>query len=81
MKFFNRILELNILAQLDQQALKKGVMTVLTGRRRVGKTMLALKHANGKRYLYLFVGRKEEKLLCEEFLEEIKKQFQIPIFG
>lgn len=81
MKFYNRHSELDLLAQLDQQANNNGVMTVLTGRRRVGKTMLALHHARDKRFLYLFVGRKEENLLCEEFLEEIKKHFQIPIIG
>ncbi|HLB43253.1 MAG TPA: hypothetical protein VJN02_10505 [Gammaproteobacteria bacterium] len=45
-------------------------MTILTGRRRVGKTMLALHHVQDKRFVYLFVGRKEEHLLCQEFLEE-----------
>lgn len=81
MKFYNRSQELKLLKQLDTQGLSEGTMTVLIGRRRVGKTLLALHHAQGKRFLYLFVARKEEHLLCQEFLEEIKKQFTIPIIG
>ena len=81
MKFYNRKQELQLLNQLDQQAQEVGVMTVLTGRRRVGKTILALEHVKSKYFLYLFVGRKEEHLLCQEFLEEIRKKFQVPIIG
>lgn len=81
MKFYNRQQELQKLKQLDEYSLKEGVMTVLTGRRRVGKTLLALHHTKGKRALYLFIGRKEEHLLCQELSEEIKKHFNIPIIG
>jgi uncharacterized protein len=81
MKFYNRHQELALLNKLDQQAKNEGIMTVLTGRRRVGKTMLALHYTQEKRFLYLFVARKEEQLLCQEFLEEIKKQFSLPIIG
>ncbi len=43
-------------------------MTVITGRRRIGKTSLAL-HATQGEYptVYLFVSRKNEAALCEEF--------------
>lgn len=81
MKFYNRTEELQALGQLEEWASQEGVMTVLTGRRRMGKTVLALHHVQNKRFLYLFIARKEESLLCQEFLEEIKKQFQIPIIG
>ena len=81
MKFYDRNQELSILNRLDEQAEKTGIMTVLTGRRRVGKTMLALHHAKGKRFLYLFIARKEESLLCQEFIEEIRKLFSLPIIG
>lgn len=83
MKFYDRQRELEVLNQLDQYAFDTGIMTVLTGRRRVGKTVLALHHAQKKPFLYLFVGRKEEHLLCQEFLEEIKKHFHIhvPVIG
>ena len=81
MKFYNRDLELQSLHQLKQQAEHRGVMTVLTGRRRVGKTLLALHHVKGHRFLYLFATRKEEHLLCGEFLEEVKKFLHWPIIG
>ena len=47
-----------------------GKFTVLTGRRRIGKTLLAQKYAENKESLYLFTSKKAEKLLCEEFLTE-----------
>lgn len=81
MKFYDRKQELEQLERLDTQANQSGIMTVLTGRRRVGKTMLALHFSENKRFLYLFVGRKEEGLLCQEFLEEIIKLFDVPIIG
>ena len=81
MQFYNRYSELNKLQELDQRADKEGVLTVLTGRRRVGKTVLALHYAQDKKFLYLFVSRKEESILCQEFLEDIKKGFDIPIIG
>lgn len=43
-------------------------MTVITGRRRIGKTSLALKATKGEYpTVYLFVSRKSEAALCQEF--------------
>ena len=43
-------------------------MTVITGRRRIGKTSLALRATQGEYpTVYLFVSRKSEAALCEEF--------------
>jgi len=42
MKFYNRESELAELGKLYEQANDTARMTVITGRRRVGKTMLAL---------------------------------------
>jgi AAA+ ATPase superfamily predicted ATPase len=81
MKFYNRASELAELEQLYEQANEAARMTVITGRRRVGKTMLALEFARGKRSLYLFVSKKSEPLLCAEYLEEIRKTFEIPVYG
>lgn len=49
MKFYNRDQELQILNHLGEQATKTGIMTVLTGRRRVGKTLLALRYVKDKK--------------------------------
>ena len=81
MKFYNREDELNELATLYDQSGGAGRMTVLTGRRRVGKTVLALESAKSARHLYLFVSRKAEALLCAEYLEEIRRQLPLPVVG
>ncbi|MDC7221755.1 MAG: DUF234 domain-containing protein [Spirochaetales bacterium] len=70
MKFYNRESELNILNKIYEQCEKSyGKITVLTGRRRIGKTLLAKKYAEDKESLYLFTSKKTEKLICEEFLQ------------
>lgn len=81
MKFYNRVNELAQLGKLYDQASDSARMTVISGRRRVGKTMLALEFVKSHRSLYLFVSKKSEALLCAEFLEEIKKTFNIPVYG
>ncbi len=81
MKFYNRENELAELATLYTQADSTGRMTVLTGRRRVGKTLLALESAKGHKRLYLFVSKKAETLLCQEYIEEIRRNFTLPIIG
>ncbi|MBY0545648.1 MAG: ATP-binding protein, partial [Gammaproteobacteria bacterium] len=81
MKFYNREQEL---AQLERQEILKtdgSVMTVLTGRRRIGKTELVLEHVKNHRFLYLFITRKNEHLLCNDFVASIRKEFDFPILG
>jgi AAA+ ATPase superfamily predicted ATPase len=56
-------------------------MAVITGRRRVGKTMLALEFAQQRKFLYFFVSKKAEHLLCMEYIEEIRKHFTLPVIG
>ncbi len=78
MKFYNRESELAELNKLLGQAKRSARMTVLTGRRRVGKTLLSLElvaHAKEQKYIYFFVAKKSEALLCEEYLQEIKQLF------
>lgn len=81
MKFYGRETELAELRNLREQAGETGRMTVITGRRRVGKTMLALEFARDHRSLYLFISKKSEMLLCEEFLDEIGSRFSVPVVG
>ncbi|MDA3941283.1 MAG: ATP-binding protein [Spirochaetia bacterium] len=81
MKFYNREAELEILNELDVQSQVSGRMTVITGRRRVGKTLLALKYGENKKFLYFFISKKSEKQLCGEFLTEIKDNFSFPVIG
>ncbi len=82
MNFYNREQELLELNKLLAQAKNSARMTVLTGRRRVGKTLLSLEFVKGKKYLYFFASKKLESLLCEEYLQEIKRVFpDAPVFG
>lgn len=81
MKFYNRDKELKILGQMCDQSRESGRMTVLIGRRRVGKTLLALEFAKNQKFIYLFVAKKSETLLCREYLETIKDKFNVPVIG
>lgn len=81
MKFYNRKQELHELSRLYNQAKDTARMAVITGRRRVGKTMLALEFAGKHKFIYLFVSKKSEHLLCMEYTEEIKKHFTLPVIG
>ena len=51
------------------------------GRRRVGKTTLLRKALEGKRYIYLFVSRTNEALLCDTFKKEITNKLSVPFYG
>jgi len=81
MKFYNRERELAFLNKQFLQTDLFSTMTVITGRRRVGKTVLSLKYVENKRFLYLFIAKKNEVLLCRELVEIIKRDFDIPIIG
>ena len=81
MKFYSREKELSLLEKQYNQLDSSAKMTVLTGRRRIGKTSLATKFSKGKKQLYIFISKKSEKLLCEEFVEAIKDELKYPIIG
>jgi AAA+ ATPase superfamily predicted ATPase len=87
MKFYDREEELAALVRSNELSQKTGSFTVLVGRRRVGKTALVLealkkKRAGSKgRYLYLFVVRQSEALLCSRFQEEAAAALGLKIFG
>ncbi len=69
MKFYNRKKEIEELRRIQLRAFEsRSRMTVVTGRRRIGKTSLALRATQGEfPTVYLFVSRKNEASLCEEF--------------
>lgn len=69
MKFYNRTKEIEELRRIQERAFSsRSRMTVITGRRRIGKTSLALRATQGEHpTVYLFVSRKNEAALCEEF--------------
>ena len=81
MKFYDRIKEMEALERSRRQSEKSAVFTVMVGRRRIGKTSLLLESVKGQRYLYLFVSRKSEPMLCAQFQKEAQEALGLEIFG
>ena len=81
MKFYDRTQELELLWDINKQSRNTACFTVMVGRRRIGKTSLLLESMKGEKFLYLFVSRKSEVLLCEQFQQEIKDSLELEIFG
>ena len=75
MKFFDRAQELADLAEIRKRSRRVAQFTVVTGRRRVGKTALVVKSLEKETYAYLFVEHKSEKDLCETFMREINEKY------
>jgi AAA+ ATPase superfamily predicted ATPase len=81
MEFFNREEELRLLDSTRKLSGESAMMTVITGRRRIGKTTLAIRASEGYPSLYFFVARKSEILLCREFIEEAEMKLNIKVLG
>ncbi len=79
MKFYNRERELQTLHEIEGLSSEMAQMTVVMGRRRVGKTTLLKKAFEDKEMLYLFVAKKNEILLCEEFVREIEDKLGVSL--
>jgi len=80
MLFFDRKSELGILSRIAKQSKRAACFTMLVGRRRIGKTMLLLKYAEKQKFLYLFVSRNSESVLCRQFQQQAAT-IGINIFG
>jgi AAA+ ATPase superfamily predicted ATPase len=78
MKFYNRTKEIAELQRIKEMAYNDhSKLTVLTGRRRIGKTSLILNALKEETIVYLFVSRKSEADLCNSFCSEIEKQLAV----
>ncbi|MCK5511082.1 ATP-binding protein [Candidatus Parcubacteria bacterium] len=76
MKFYNRKNELKKLQEINQLAKKRAQMTVITGRRRVGKTELISQFLKKKdNCFYFFVEKKRTRTLLEEFTGILRQKF------
>ena len=74
MKFYNRTSELDELRRIQKLSFEDhSRLTVITGRRRIGKTSLVMNAIDGTPWVYLFVGRKSEASICAEFTANISK--------
>ncbi|MDR3020437.1 MAG: ATP-binding protein [Treponema sp.] len=81
MKFFDRNTEIERLNQILKKSVKNAQFTVVTGRRRIGKTSILLRAAEKKPALYFFVTRKAEPFLCQDFQQEIHEKLGVPVLG
>ena len=81
MKFYNREKEIKKLLEIKEQSKKNAQFSVVTGRRRIGKTQLLLKSYENTKFLYFFVAKKSEVILCQDFLQELKEKLNAPILG
>lgn len=81
MKFYDREQEMAFLKETREKAEKVARFTVVTGRRRIGKTTLVREAYSDKPFVYFFVARKAESDLCEVYLEEINEKLGIPTLG
>lgn len=72
MRFYDREAETAALKKYETLSAQSAQMIVMTGRRRIGKTTLIKKSFTGIPFLYFFVGRKSENLLCNELVEIVR---------
>jgi AAA+ ATPase superfamily predicted ATPase len=81
MKFYDRKNEIRYFNEIWKNSKNSAQMTMVVGRRRIGKTVLLKKVIEKHPSVYLFVSRKSETLLCEEFVREIETALQVKIIG
>ncbi|HCC50847.1 MAG TPA: ATPase [Porphyromonadaceae bacterium] len=79
MKFYDRTSEIATLQNIEQASAEAAQMTMIIGRRRIGKTTLLKNAFTVTPFLYFFIAKKNEVLLCDEFSQEINEKLGIPI--
>lgn len=78
MKFYDRTEEIAELRRIQNlSANNHSRMTVVTGRRRIGKTSLIRRALEDSTTVYLFVSRDNESVLVKRFTDEIKRVLDI----
>ena len=71
-KFYDREIETDALKSIEKHSASYSQMTVITGRRRIGKTSL-IRHSFAEiPFVYFFVTRKSEAMLCAELCENVR---------
>lgn len=79
MRFFDREQEFEKLSEIEELSYEVAQFTIITGRRRIGKTEMVKKFYENKEILYFFVARKAEADLCDVFVDEIRSKLNIPM--
>ncbi len=83
MKFFGREIEIKELRAIRELSKTSARMTVVTGRRRVGKTELVRQALDDGEspFLYFLVTRAPQSIVCENIQGEIARAFGRPMAG
>ena len=81
MRFFDRETEFEKLREIEDLSHEIAQFTIITGRRRIGKTEMVKKFYENKTMLYFFVARKAEADLCDIFIDEIRVKLNIPMLN
>ncbi len=79
--FYDRVNEIKVLSQIEKQAEHNACFTVLSGRRRIGKTELLKHFIKDKKAAYLFTSRSSEKSLCTVWQKILEESIGLKIFG
>ena len=79
MRFFDRVEEIASLKEIRELSKDNAQFTVVTGRRRIGKTHLVWTAYEDRPILYFFVARKAETDLCSDYLLEIENKLSISL--
>ncbi len=74
MKFYDREIETRTLRKIEVISRENSQLTVITGRRRIGKTTLIKHTFDASTIVYFFVARKSEALLCQELSTNLREQ-------
>ena len=81
MRFFDRTEENASLKEILELSKSNAQFTVVTGRRRIGKTSLVWKAYENEPILYFFVARKAECDLGTDYIQESENKMGIPTMG
>ena len=79
MRFFDRETEFERLREIEDLSHEVAQFTIITGRRRIGKTEMVKTFYQNATILYFFIARKAETDLCEIFIDEIRTKLDIPM--
>ena len=75
MRFFDREKEFEKLREIEVLSHEVAQFTIITGRRRIGKTEMVKKFYENKTILYFFVARKAERLEFNSLSLEISSAY------
>ena len=83
MEFFGREKEIDALRRIREGSHEWAKFTVITGRRRIGKTELVKQALNDgtDAFVYLLITRQSEGTLCETLQPEVESQLGAQILG